>query len=208
MDADIEKYSEAGQAGSDLGVIVGPEGVTLESILIKDLQQQKQALLDIDPKDIEIATGKIYKVGLEPKPDELLDYDLPITEQPKKVQDALFANDEIAMTIQRKQEDDGLVPEFYTGQELYQDLAENLLSEQAASMELVEAGILGLKYRAAGSRSAATTDEAAERNYVIFDDKAVKILEKYGIVGPVAVSALASQRSQDDDAGVANAPKI
>ena len=46
------------------------------------------------------------------------------------------------------------------------------------------------------------------RNYVIFDDKAVKILEKYGIVGPVAVSALASQRSQDDDAGVANAPKI
>ena len=146
--------------------------------------------------------GKTYKVGLAPKPDELLDYDLPITEQPKKVQDALFANDEIAMTIQRKQEDDGLVPEFYTGQELLQDLAENLLSAQAASMELSDAGILGLKYRAAGSRGATTTDEAAARNYVIFDDKAVKILEKYGIVGPVAVTAgAASQTDTEADDG-------
>jgi len=136
----------------------------------------------------------------------LLDYDLPITEQTKKVQDALFANDEIAMTIQRKQEDDGLVPEFYTGQELYQDLAENLLSEQAASIELSEAGIFGLKYRAAGSRATTTADEAAERNYVIFDDKAVNIMEKYGIVGPVAVTAAGAAavnrgRNDNDNGG-------
>ena len=34
----------------------------------------------------------------------------------------------------------------------------------------------------------------AEQNYVIFDDNIIKILEKYGIVGSVAVSsAVASQ---------------
>ena len=38
--------------------------------------------------------------------------------------------------------------------------------------------------------------------------KRSRYLEKYGIVGPVAVSALALKTSQDDDAGVANAPKI
>jgi hypothetical protein len=37
----------------------------------------------IDPADIEVDApiGKIYKVGLSPKPDELLDYDLPIGNQ-------------------------------------------------------------------------------------------------------------------------------
>jgi hypothetical protein len=44
----------------------------------------------------------------------------------------------------------------------------------------------------------------AERNYVIFDDKAVKILEKYGIAGPVSVSAVAASQNQDDDTAVAN----
>ena len=35
-------------------------------------------------------------------------------------------------------------------------------------------------------------------NYVIFDDKAVKILEKYGIAGPVAVTATAVGMKQEE----------
>ena len=66
-------------------------------------------------------------------------------------------------------------------------------------------GIPGLKYRASGSRGAGVTDEAAERNYVIFDDKAVKILEKYGIVGPVLVTGgavAATQRGGDEEGSI------
>jgi hypothetical protein len=37
-------------------------------------------------------------------------------------------------------------------------------------------------------------------NYVIFDDSMIKILEKYGIVGPVAISAAAASKGgQKDD---------
>ena len=69
-----------------------------------------------------------------------------------------------------------------------------------ASQLLNDFGIPGIKYRAAGSRATTTADEAAERNYVIFDDKAVKILEKYGIVGPVAVTAGATSQTNTEAA--------
>jgi hypothetical protein len=38
-------------------------------------------------------------------------------------------------------------------------------------------------------------------NYVIFDDKAIKILEKYGIVGPVAITALGAAKQEGADDG-------
>ena len=186
-------------------------------------------MLDIDPKDIEIATGKIYKVGLAPKPDELLDYDTPLNQQPRVVQKQIenLVGDLLAgepeaydrfdfkalAAIRGESPTEGYSPtgdDILTDLQRFLELSPNQTRRAAmdASELLNDFGIPGLKYRAAGSRGAATSDEAAERNYVIFDDKAVKILEKYGIVGPVAVTALASQRSQDDDAGVANAPKI
>jgi len=143
--------------------------------------------------------GKIYKVGLEPKPEDMLDYEKSISEQSQKVQDALYANEGIASIIKRKQKEDRLPPEFYTGEELYADLAENLQSAQAASNELADAGILGLKYTAAGSRGANIDAADVEKNYVIFDDKAIRILEKYGIVGPVAVTAIAGAQQQEGD---------
>ena len=143
--------------------------------------------------------GKTYKVGLAPKPEDMLDYEKSISEQSQKVQDALYANEEIASIIKRKQKEDGLPPEFYTGEELYADLAENLQSSQAASNEFADAGILGLKYRAAGSRGAAIDEADVEKNYVIFDDKAIKILEKYGIVGPVAITALGAAKQEGED---------
>ena len=56
-----------------------------------------------------------------------------------------------------------------------------------ASELMAEAGIPGIKYLDNTSRDGAGTSS----NYVIFDDSMIKILEKYGIVGPVAISAMA-----------------
>jgi hypothetical protein len=150
--------------------------------------------------------GKMYKVGLAPKPDDLLDYDLPLSQQPKMLEliDDVHGDSEII--IQQA----GLDPATATGGDFVKALG-GIGTEQgarAASEFLAKAGIPGIKYRAAGSRGAATADEAAERNYVIFDDKAVKILEKYGIAGPVAVTTVGVKSSQDNDDTVANASEL
>ena len=166
--------------------------------------------------------GKMYKVGLTPKPDELLDYDLPLSQQPKAVQkqienlvDDLLAGEPEAYSnfdfqalaaikgdTKSNWMGQKIPPEGYspTGDDILRDLkkffeSQNRQNElygrgdRLASELMTQFGIPGIKYRAAGSRATTTADEAAERNYVIFDDKAVKILEKYGIVGPVAITA-------------------
>ena len=243
LDAEIEKYSKAGRADADVGVIELPGGGTLEELLVTDLQQQKQAVLDINADDIEIATGKMYKVALSPKPDELLDYDLPLSQQPNAIQEkaksvlsllypgvenpalSMRGSDLITqleqrvdasiknqMTQQRFIVDGNLTPQLADNNRDAVDRlvlskvpqGANLNTQNASKISsavMQELGIPGIKYRAAGSRGAATADEAAERNYVIFDDKAVKILEKYGIAGPVLVTgaAVAASKAGNDN---------
>lgn len=129
--------------------------------------------------------GHTYKVGLSLKPEDMLDYDKPLSEQPKKFKTAL---NEIA-NIQ------GIPVVDQFGQSAsfgsFQDALSQKVGPENATREFTDAGIFGVKYRAAGSRGANVADADAKRNYVIFDDRMVKILEKYGIVGPVAISAMA-----------------
>ena len=178
---------------------------TMEDALLQDIIAERDALARIDPADIEVETsGKTYKVGLSPKPDELLDYDLPLADQPKIVE-KLQSVTEIKTMNERGSDYLNL-----TGNELLRLLEDSKavskdISDQVVAEQLSEAGIPGIKYRAAGSRGAGTADEAAERNYVIFDDRAVKILEKYGIVGPVLVTGgavAATQRGGDEEGSI------
>ena len=201
---------------------------TMEDTLLADIIAERDALARIDPADIEVdaPTGKIYKVGLSPKPDELLDYDLPLNQQPRVVQklienlvgDLLVGEPEVydrfdfkaLAAIKGESPTEGYSP---TGDDILTDLERFFAATSQeygriradgavkASQLLNDFGIPGIKYRAAGSRGAGVTDEAAERNYVIFDDKAVKILEKYGIVGPVAITAAAAGQSNDNEDG-------
>ncbi len=147
--------------------------------------------------------GKMYKVGLTPKPDDLLDYDAPFSEQTKSVQENLVkagyevdpntsaSGSLILSAIMSKIAQKG---EHLPGGKITD-------ARRIASERLKDAGIPGIKYRAAGSRSSDVNDAAAKRNYVIFDDKAIKILEKYGIVGPVAVTALGATKQESAENG-------
>ena len=74
-------------------------------------------------------------------------------------------------------------------------------ARKMASEKIAKAGIPGIKYTAAGSRGANIDAADVEKNYVIFDDKAIKILEKYGIVGPVAITALGAAKQEGADNG-------
>ena len=212
-------------------------------------------------------TGKMYKVGLAPKPDELLDYQTTFAEQPKKVQDALKAigyevetdraglknppivveaamtrpmpmvlnymkgvvsdtakapiNKEISSINDKMRSLAKIMDEYEISyrkysdpkgqeaaeeydqlmdkrQELVNKMASSSRADKLLSEKLSEQGVPGIKYRAAGSRGANVDAADAEMNYVIFDDKAVKILEKYGIVGPVAVTAGAASQTDTE----------
>ena len=74
-------------------------------------------------------------------------------------------------------------------------------AEIILSQRLLEQGVPGIKYRAAGSRAASVDAADAEMNYVIFDDKMIKILEKYGIVGPVAITGIAASQQEGESDG-------
>ena len=196
-------------------------------------------------KAAQVSDGKMYKVGIAAKPDDLLDYDLPFSEQTPAIQAALKkagykternmvvkedgdnrfgvyeTNDDGTETLLKhftepmlfkgpleKQAQDFIVEQNAellnnTGGQILTKLADQLgktirpvplsadgtmmPTEQIASKALFEAGIPGIKYLDNTSRDGAGTSS----NYVIFDDSMIKILEKYGIVGPVAISAMA-----------------
>ena len=212
------------------------EAQELADLIRQSAQRELEIYENLDPS--KFTRGKMYKVGLAPKPDELLDYDLPLSQQPRVVQkqienlvgDLLAGEPEAynnfdfqalaAIKGDTKSNWMGqkIPPEGYspTGDDILRDLKKFFESQdfqnelygrgdRLASELMTQFGISGIKYRAAGSRGAATADEAAERNYVIFDDKAVKILEKYGIVGPVAVTtagtAAVNRGRNDNDNG-------
>ena len=142
------------------------------------------------------AEGKTYKVALEPKPEDLLDYDLPLSQQPKmlKLIDNVYGDSEIVI-LQA-----GLDPATATGGDFIKAL-EGVGGQggKRASEFLRNVGIFGIKYRAAGSRGSKIDDAAAERNYVIFDDKLIKIMEKYGIPAGVSVTAVKGAMQDTDD---------
>lgn len=127
--------------------------------------------------------GKLYKVKLRVKPTELLDWDLPLSEQPKRVQGAIkeVANsfesydrfDNLALAAIRGEHprDKSYVP---TGQDVVMDIAAQGL-DASTSAKLKAAGIKGIRYKDAWSRG----KDGGTYNYVIFDEDLIDIIDKF-----------------------------
>ena len=63
--------------------------------------------------------------------------------------------------------------------------------EQATGEKLLaKYGAKGIKYKADQGVGARNVPETGKNNYVIFDDKIIDIMAKYGIVGAIGVSAM------------------
>lgn len=73
-----------------------------------------------------------------------------------------------------------------TGQSLVKELTDRLGSHEKAAQALHQAGIPGIKYLDQGSRAAGE----GSRNYVVFDDKMIDILKKYGLLPLASMGAL------------------
>lgn len=89
-----------------------------------------------------------------PDTDTMLDYSKPINEQSEYVLNKIKQLDPTDINK--------------TGKEFYNDLSEHLGGDKNASLKLNELGIKGIKYK-----------HGLSHNFVVFDDKAIKVIEKY-----------------------------
>ena len=164
--------------------------------------------------------GKMYEVNIHADPEQLLDWDKPLSEQSEKVRQALGfearptdAETEAVFEMARKR---GVpassLPEYkalerrldrsigsaanpdVTGAEYYRatdtPLFENGADPLAMSRYLRERGIPGIKYLDGGSRAAGE----GSRNYVVWDDSIIEIARKYGWAMAAAIAKMNQQR--------------
>lgn len=114
--------------------------------------------------------GHLYKVDI-PEDHEYLDWDKDLAGQPKTIFQALKKLPKETKDLIAKKFDE---VRYWTGQELYNALSGAFdESDEKASRALNAVGIPGLKFLDQGSRG----DGKGTSNYVLFDDKAAKILE-------------------------------
>lgn len=132
--------------------------------------------------------GNLYSVHLDAEPDELLDWDKPLSEQGPKVQAAVNA----IMDLRDANRDrfrsifDTRAQMFregkVSGENFYRAITQPDIRQpadpQGASRMLSESGVPGLRYLDQSSRSAG----AGTHNYVMFDDSRIKITHKNGQV--------------------------
>jgi hypothetical protein len=144
--------------------------------------------------------------------DDLIDYDKPLGQQSDNIKNILnkmksevTVDDAINL---------GFDPFNYGGSEkkAIQETIKSLFSKdedvvrflnnwaairgQQATGEklLAKYGAKGIKYKADQGVGARNAPETGKNNFVIFDDKIIDIMAKYGIVGAVSVSALQGAR--------------
>jgi hypothetical protein len=153
-------------------------------------------------------SGKTYKAELSATPEEFLDYDKLMSEQPeilKLIKEAGLTGTpwskgkEILETanIHVIEEANAL----RTPGELPRDIFSNYHYEpekkravqKLTSERLAKAGIKGIKYSAGQLTSGQFAKDAT--NYVVFDDKLIKMLAKYGIVGSVGITGAGAAKS-------------
>ena len=122
-------------------------------------------------------SGTLYEVNINADPEDLLDWDKPLIDQPEGVQRILRdLGDRHSL----------MLSDSMRGGSLYDEVGEisplMTKSDRVAAQKLREAGIPGIKYLDGGSRAAGE----GSSNYVVFDDDLIEILKKYGLSGVLA----------------------
>lgn len=131
-------------------------------------------------------TGKMYQVSINADPEHFLDWDKPLSEQSPKVREAL--TDKMGLDPKHGDLSGHALMDRITNEVVPYGQATN----ENISNSLRAAGIPGIKYLDQGSRFAGN----GTRNYVVFDDKLVSIMKKYGIAGLGALPAMGAYHFQ------------
>jgi hypothetical protein len=123
--------------------------------------------------------GHMYEVEINADPDNFFDWDKPLLEQSDFVRDALNTKFPHSNSTRK------LMSENPLGRDFFGEVGDkgDYFDHIDPSERLKTAGIPGIKYLDAGSRAAGD----GSRNYVVFDDRLVSIVRKYGIAGASAM---------------------
>lgn len=126
------------------------------------------ALKDIDVNQLIVDTGQLFEVDI-PENDVLLDEDLPFSEQPEKVRLALKSIVEQMGEYAPELSNALRSYEDASGRAIYWALEQDMGGAKAASEVLNTVGVKGITYE--GGQDG--------RCFVVFDDKAIKVLDTY-----------------------------
>ena len=145
--------------------------------------------------------GRMYEVNIAADPADFLDWDAPLSAQPEGPTRALrsvFDSKYGAGSF------DSYVAE--TGAD-YRDILHNFddWSEASQAADLRREGVAGIRYLDGGSRGDGTpTGGKGTRNFVVFDDRLISIVRKYGIAGAAAMLGVSAQEVQTamDEGGI------
>jgi GNAT superfamily N-acetyltransferase len=126
----------------------------------------KDAALRLDPAALDVRSqGKMYEVNVNADPAKFMDYDKPLGAQPElwgKFRDA-------GLPLPRE------MPEAWAGK----SIGDFAPQHPSVARAMADAGIPGIRYLDSFSRVAG----GGSRNMVVFDDKMIEILRKYGLAG-------------------------
>jgi hypothetical protein len=179
-----------------------PEADDLRQLLIDDLEASISEVKQINPNDVVFDKGAMYEVNIDASPDEMLDWQAPYKDQSEAVKKAIA-------DAGYKPEDER-TPGFLIHQRIVEDYSDMdsfdnpyANPEADAANVLLEAGIPGIKYLDAGSRTADASAPSRTSNYVIFDDSMIEIMRKYGLLAPlVGAGTVAAVSDMGEDRGL------
>jgi hypothetical protein len=125
--------------------------------------------------------GRMYEVNIRANPEDFLDYDAPLSAQPR-------AEAAVGRYLESALDQPGPIDErifqmFERGEMTGADVA-RLIGQDVDP--LLKEGIPGIRYLDAGSRGVGE----GSRNLVVFDDNLIDIVRKYGIAGAAALLGL------------------
>jgi hypothetical protein len=179
----VDMFSKRGKSSAEIANILDEEGMTAAHRKAADLIRggKKLPAYERDP------AGRMYEVNINAHPDQFLDWDKPLSGQaiagnlPGSFLDA--AKQEAyhrAIASTSKPRADQLWSMVKDPIQAPGGFAVNAAKNSPQlSSELKDLGIPGIKYFDQGSRMAGE----GSSNYVVFDDKIIDILKKYGIAG-------------------------
>jgi hypothetical protein len=135
-------------------------------------------------KEITFEQGNLYKVDLDVKDEDLLDWDKPLSEQSEKVKEKLSGLDrKVYGNALWQMENEKAGGDFISGGQLYDIIAANerdinggsaINFQSFASEKLKQLGIPGIRYLDGTSRK----QGEGTYNYVVFDENLITILDK------------------------------
>ncbi|HEX5509844.1 MAG TPA: hypothetical protein VFX37_15190 [Pseudolabrys sp.] len=145
--------------------------------------QAEEALNILDNEGLRAATpGRMYEVDLNADPEQFLDWDKALNQQPESVQEAFkkVGIDASDSTLREKIDmANGLRLHPPSGGSTIYPREIPQIKGPGAAKFLREAGVPGVKYLDQGSRGAGE----GSRNYVVFNHDIISILRKYGLAG-------------------------